>query len=37
MRIMILAAGVMLTLAGSSMAQAQDPALEKALLAAPRQ
>ena len=37
MRIMILAAAVMLTLAGSSTAQAQDPALEKALLAAPRQ
>ena len=37
MRIMILTAAVMLTLAGSSTAQAQDPALEKALLAAPRQ
>ena len=37
MRIMIIAAAVMLTLAGSSTAQSQDPALEKALLAAPRQ
>ena len=37
MRITILAAAVMLTLAGSSTAQSQDPALEKALLAAPRQ
>ena len=37
MRIMIIAAVVMLTLAGSSTAQSQDPALEKALLAAPRQ
>ena len=37
MRIMILTAAVMLTLAGSSTAQSQDPALEKALLAAPRQ
>jgi hypothetical protein len=37
MRIMILAAAAMLTLAGSSTAQSQDPALEKALLAAPRQ
>jgi hypothetical protein len=34
---MIIAAAVMLTLAGSSTAQSQDPALEKALLAAPRQ
>jgi hypothetical protein len=34
---MILTAAVMLTLAGSSTAQSQDPALEKALLAAPRQ
>ena len=37
MRITILAAAVMLTLAGSSTAQSQDPSLEKALLAAPRQ
>lgn len=37
MRIMIIATAVMLTLAGSSTAQSQDPALEKALLAAPRQ
>ena len=37
MRIMIIAAAVMLTLAGSSTAQSQDPALERALLAAPRQ
>ena len=37
MKITILAAAVMLTLAGSSTAQSQDPALEKALLAAPRQ
>ena len=37
MRITILTAAVMLTLAGSSIAQSPDPALEKALLAAPRQ